>query len=224
MIKLIIFDLDGTLVDSLDGIRKAANHVLLAYGFEPRTREEIFYSIGNGARHLIQSSIPEEYQNTKTADEMHDAFLEHYAVCWDHCMTLFPGMPELLKALKTRGIRLTVNSNKPHSVAVEVVRAMLGEDTIEMVIGNQDRFGRKPSPEAAEWIMKEHRVCNAECIYVGDSAVDILTAKNAKLPSVAVAWGYSRAQDIQSADYHISHPSELLGIIEAMNRDGVKAE
>ena len=214
---IIIFDLDGTLINTIDDLGQACNHALAACGFPTHKIEDYPRLVGNGINKLIERALPEADRN----EEMVLRLREHFVPFYDkhNCDLTHPydGIPELLKTLKEQGHFLAVASNK-YQAATEKIVAQLFPGIFDIVLGERENIARKPDPQIVYDIVatldSRHEI--QECIYVGDSLVDAETAKAAKLPFVACTWGFcTKEQLITSEPNHlVEHPSEIVHIIE----------
>lgn len=193
--KLIIFDLDGTLLDTLEDLSDSVNYVLTKNGFAPRTPDEVRSFLGNGAEYLIRKSLPEN-----KVDEVFDTcFAEYKAYYKTHSQIKtkpYDGVISLLRLLRESGYYLAVVSNKPH-FAVEILCRDYFGDLMSISTGEKEGIARKPAPDAIFAIMKELDCQNA--IFVGDTEVDIMTAENAKIPSVIMTWGFRSREQLTEA-------------------------
>ncbi|MBQ7923787.1 MAG: HAD family hydrolase [Clostridia bacterium] len=189
MYKLIVFDLDGTLLDTLDDLTASTNAALLTYGFSTRTREEVRSFIGDGIVKLMERSVGIESYPRLT--EMIGDFRAYYA---EHCKDAtrpYAGVENLLQTLKAKGLLLAVLSNKVHAATQALINDYF-PGVFDEVMGENEAAGirRKPSPTALLKIMETLGVTQAETAYVGDSEVDIQTAQNAGVACVSVTWGF----------------------------------
>lgn len=192
--KTVIFDLDGTLLDTLNDLTSAVNHTLRNHSFPERSADEIRRFLGNGAKHLIRCALP----NSVGEDEFAEIFTEYkeYYNANSHIETRpYDGVPQLLKELKNKGFLIAVVSNKPDTAVRELCCVYFG-DLVDMALGDRDDIQRKPSAEPVHYIMKKLDCDSA--VFVGDSEVDIATAENAGLPCVSVTWGF-RDRDVLEA-------------------------
>ena len=201
---LIIFDLDGTILDTLEDLRDSLNHVLTDHGFPMRTLEETRQMVGNGIRRLIQQAVPSGTEDG-TIDQLYREFLPWYQ---DHCAVKtrpYDGIPELLARLKRDGAKLGVLSNKFDAA----VRSVIGEHfpgTFDLARGECEGVPRKPDPTGLLNMLRDLGIAPADCAYIGDSQSDIETARAAGTFAIAVTWGY---QQPTGADQTITHPSQL---------------
>ncbi|MBQ8393737.1 MAG: HAD family hydrolase [Clostridia bacterium] len=217
MIKAIIFDLDGTLCDTLDDIRTGVNSVLERLGYKTRTKDEIHKFINNGARELIRRSLPKDVQGVDFILEsaLSDYNME-YAKCYCNETHAYEGIEELLIELKSMGYKLGVLSNKQDPFVKDIINRMFGDDTFTFVMG-QSGFPPKPDPSSALYVAKSMGVKAENCIYVGDSDVDVETSYRAGMAFIGVKWGYRDEEVLRMAGASTlaSTPFELLqGIID----------
>lgn len=214
MIKAVIFDLDGTLVNSLFDLAAACDYALSQKGFPTHTVEEYKYFIGNGIPKLIERSLPEINRDAKTIEEVKEIFLKYYSVHFADKTIAYDGMNETVRELKNKGLKLAVVTNKADNMAKSVVKAVYG-DVFDIVVGLSDKFPAKPNGASTLDTLKKLSVTPKECIFVGDSAVDIQTANNAAIKSVGVLWGFRDRGELaeNGATYIIEKPQDLLEII-----------
>ncbi len=188
MYKLIVFDLDGTLLNTLDDLTASTNAALMKHGFLSRTREEVRSFIGDGIVKLMERAVGVEYPHIS---EMVADFRAYYAVhCKDETQP-YTGILPLLRALREKGYLLAVLSNKVHAATVTLIDDYF-PDTFDEVMGENEAAGikRKPCPVALNTIMEKLGVQKCETAYVGDSEVDLLTAQNAEVDCISVTWGF----------------------------------
>ena len=215
MIKGIIFDLDGTLCDTLDDIRTGVNNTLERLGYKTRTRDEIHKFINNGARELIRRSLPKDVQGVDfIVDSALSDYNMEYAKCY--CDTTYPfdGIEELLIDLKNMGFKLAVLSNKQDEFVKEIISRLFGDDLFTVVMG-QSAFPPKPDPSSTLYVAKMMGARPEQCIYVGDSDVDILTGINAGMVPVGVTWGYRSREVLTEAGARLlaDDAEQMLDII-----------
>ena len=184
----ILFDLDGTLLDSLEDMKDSVNHVMREFGFPEHTTEEIRTFVGNGIRRLIERSVPED-TDPRTCEAALKVYRSYYN---DHCMIKtkpYDGVPELLAALKKEGFAMAIVSNK-NEEAVEEMREHYFGDLIPLAFGQSDAVPKKPDPSMVYAAADRLGIPKERCIYVGDSEVDIETAKNAGIDCITCLWGF----------------------------------
>lgn len=216
---LIIFDLDGTLINTIDDLGQACNHALSACGYPTHKIEDYPRLVGNGINKLIERALPQEHRNEETVMQLRAFFVPYYD---EHNCDLthpYDGIPELLAALKAAGNTLAVASNK-YQAATEKIVAQLFPDMFDVVLGERENVARKPDPQIVYDIVEEMRrlgneVTDKEILYIGDSLVDAETAKAAKLPFVACTWGFCTREQLLTAqaNHMVDHPLEILRII-----------
>lgn len=211
--KAIIFDLDGTLLDTLQDLADAVNAALVKNQMQPRTIDEVRQFVGNGVENLMIRAIPEGKENPLFAQTFSD-FKEYYkAHCKNHTAP-YPGILEMMALLKTKGYLMAIVSNKFDLAVKELDREFFSEYT-SSAIGEMEGVERKPAPDTVEKALKELGVTKEDAIYVGDSDVDIETAKNAGLPCISVLWGFRDKEFLLShgATVLIEAPAELFSKI-----------
>lgn len=212
MFKVYIFDLDGTLLDTLGDLAASTNYALRTHGMPEHSIDDVRRFVGNGVRKLMERAIPGGAANPDF-EATFTTFRQYYM---EHSLDTtkpYEGIPETLAELKRRGCRLAVVSNKMMAATQELCRYFF-PDTIEVAIGENESQGirKKPAPDTVFAALRKLGVGNGEAVYVGDSDVDIQTAANAGLPCISVLWGF-RDRDFliqHGAKSFISAPSELL--------------
>ncbi len=222
MYKVCIFDLDGTLTDTLESLSYSVNATLRELGLGQISDEQCKAFVGNGARHLIEKSLeaagdPELFNIEKAMEVYGRIFKEN---CTYH-VAPYPGVVELLEALKKDGVKLAVLSNKPHLQTIDVVKTFFGEDLFAWVQGQQEGVPRKPDPAAAILIAEHFNVPKEECVYIGDSDVDMQTGNAAGMKTVGVTWGFRSKEVLLTHGAHctIDRAEELIAIVGS---EGVK--
>ena len=182
----VIFDLDGTLLDTLDDLLNSVNYILKKNGFPERSAAEIRRFLGNGARDLMRRSVPESIEGD-AFEKILAEYVEYYNAHSKIETKPYPGVLELLSELKKNGIKTSVVSNKPDMTVKELCKEYFG-DRLDFALGDRADISRKPSADPLLFAMNELGCESA--VYVGDSEVDILTAKNAGLPCISLTWGF----------------------------------
>lgn len=210
MIDTVIFDLDGTLLNTLDDLRDAVNHSLKKFGFPERTTDEVRRFVGNGIRKLIERAVPEG----TTLEDTDKVFLEFKSFYGVHCNEktgAYPGILELLRELKKRNIKMGIATNKVKSAAL-TLNDIYFEGLIDEVEGAEDGKPTKPDPYMIESVIEALNSTKESTLYVGDSQVDVQSARNAGLPLVAVLWGFRDKEELiaEGAEVFIDEPMELL--------------
>ena len=214
---LIIFDLDGTLINTIDDLGQACNHALSACGYPTHKIEDYPRLVGNGINKLIERALPEEYRNEATVLRLREYFVPYYDAHNCDLTRPYDGIPALLQALKTQGHVLAVASNK-YQAATEKIVAQLFPDTFDVVLGEREGVARKPDPQIVYDILLD-RSDKSETLYIGDSLVDAETAQAAGVKLVLCTWGFCTEEQLATAnpDYMVHHPAEILPIIEQID-------
>lgn len=209
----VIFDLDGTLTDTLADLRNSVNFALLQFGFPERTTEEIRSFVGNGVRRLIYLSVPENTPEEKT-EKCLSVFKEHYAANSLVETKPYDGIIEVLKDLKNKGIKTAVVTNKMQSAAVDIVEHFFG-DLIDVTVGQVDGVAQKPQPDGIYKALEILGVSKENAVYIGDSEVDCITAENADIPCIGVTWGFRDRKVLleKGADFIADSVSGLFKLI-----------
>ena len=212
MRKFYIFDLDGTLLNTLDDLWASVNHSLAQNYLPPRSKEEVRSFLGNGAKELLRKSVPSDCDD-QTFEQVFACFRQHYVAHAMDTTRPYEGVIELLAQLKNKGIRTAIVSNKPNAAVQELYHHFF-EDVVDIAIGECPEVRRKPSPDMLLKALEQLGCSQEDALYVGDSEVDIATASNSGLPCISVSWGF-RDRDFlltHGATVIIDHPSELLNI------------
>ena len=209
----IIFDLDGTLLNTLVDIKDSVNYALKKCEFPKRSVEEINTFVGNGTNVLIKKSVPANTPKDEL-DNCTEIYRKHYKNNMTNKTAPYDGILEMLKKLKDDGYKLAVVSNKFNS-AVKTLCKKYFSEFLEVAIGENSNVKRKPAPDTVFEAMKELDSKKKDCIYVGDSDVDVNTAHNAGIECIGVSWGFRGREvlDKEGADYIIDRPKEIYNII-----------
>lgn len=198
-IRLLIFDLDGTIADTIESIREGVNMAMIKYDFPERSYEEIRSFIGNGARELIRRSMPDEASSDPELVSAVFADYDYfYGLTYDHCERCYDGIPEALATLKERGYTIAVLSNKQDNYVKALVDLLIPEGIVSLAAG-QTSLPKKPDPTVPLMMAEQLGFLPQETAFVGDSDVDILTAHNAGMLSVGVSWGYRGRQILEDS-------------------------
>ncbi len=211
--KTIVFDLDGTLMDTLQDLADSTNYALRACGLQERSIDEIRQFVGNGVHRLIEKAVPEGTE-METMEQCYETFKEYYV---QHCQDktcLYPGISELLASLKEKEYRLAIVSNKLQSGVTELYETYF-KDTVEVAVGERPELNRKPEADMVVKALEELGVSKDDAIYVGDSDVDIKTAANAELPCISVLWGFRDKQFLieNGASVFAEKPQDILDML-----------
>lgn len=224
--KAAIFDLDGTVADTVVSIATASNLTLEHVGLEPRPVEEYKFYAGDGADTLIQRAL-------LAAGDVEgalygEAYAYYQTIFEEYCtykVKAFDGMKETLDTMKNEGLRLAVFTNKPHARAIRVLEEVFGEGYFDVILGQRPGYPKKPDPTGLYDIMEVLAVEAKECIYVGDTNVDMQTGNQAGIFTVGVLWGFRDRQELEENHAHalVEHPEELLGLILKRDEEGKRS-
>ena len=197
MLKAVLFDLDGTLLNTLDDLAASVAHAMREMGLAPRTRDEVRQFVGNGARALCEKCLGEGAEEAQIA-ELQALFQAHYKEHLRDATAPYPGVIAMLEALRDRGVKRGVVSNKFSAASKAVCEAYFG-DLIDVVVGEEPGVRKKPAPDSLLAAMQRLGVTPEECAMVGDSPQDILAAKAAGCRSVGVTWGFRSRKELEEA-------------------------
>lgn len=208
--KTYIFDLDGTLLDTLLDLANAVNYSMRMMNYPERTVEEVRNFIGNGVRVLIRRAVPEGTSD-ENYEKAYNRFREYYNSHLADCTVPYDGIMNVIDTLCQAGCKTAVVSNKSHDSAQQVVKHFFG-DRFNMVVGKMERFPTKPNPDSVLYVIDELGADKESCVYIGDSEVDVQTAHNAGLPCIGVTWGNRDRQELESnsAEFIAETPQEIL--------------
>lgn len=212
MKALVIFDLDGTLLNTIADLGDACNYALRTLGYSEHALSTYNYMVGNGVRKLIERAEPDA--NAETLDKLLALFREYYDDhCTDHTEP-YPGIPELLNALTGKGIGIAVTSNKYQAATEKIIRHYFPDIPFVAILGQVDDRPTKPDPSIVFAALNEYPTPKSAVLYVGDSAVDIETARRACIESVGVSWGFRPISELRGAyaDHIVSTAEEILDI------------
>lgn len=211
MKKAVIFDLDGTLLNTLDDLADSTNYALSKFGYPTRTIEEVRQFVGNGVAKLIERAIPDG-KNNPNFEKCLSIFKENYAQNMYNKTAPYNGIIEMLSNLKSKGIKIAVVSNK-FDLAVKELCKKYFEGFIDFAAGENEAQGikKKPAPDTVISVLNEFNFAPEDAVYVGDSDVDIMTAKNSKMPCISVTWGFRDKKFLleNGATILINAPSEI---------------
>ena len=213
-IRLVIFDLDGTLIDSTSEIAFVVNSALKKNRYPERSKEFYIKNIGSGIADLIQKSLPETDLSINDFNKILSEVKTLYSTYLNKKSKVFDGIYEILDFLKKENIHIAIVTNKLHQLAIRCVENYFNDYDI-ITIGAEDKFDRKPSPNASLEIINLYRVEPKASIFIGDSHIDIKTAKNANIRSGGVLWGNGDTKELKGADFLFSDSKELLNYLSA---------
>lgn len=217
MRKAVIFDLDGTLSDSIHSIKYCADRAVAPLGYGPFSTEQYKYFVGDGVVNLIKRVLAAGGDTQGThLEETLACYRELFAVDCMYQVKPYDGISELLQELKKKGIRLAVLSNKPHAETVRVIETLFGKDMFDVIQGQVDGVPIKPDPAGVFLIMEQLGLKPADALYLGDTATDMQTGKGAGAFTVGALWGFRTREELEKshADAIIAHPMELLEYLE----------
>ena len=210
----VIFDLDGTLLNTLEDLADAVNAVMRANAYPERTLDEVRRFVGNGIRRLVEQAVPEGVCG-EIFERVFEEFRTYYT---EHCQIktrAYNGVMELLEALKEKGYAMAIVSNKNHAAVCELNDIYFKKD-ISVAIGQKDGIRKKPAPDTVFQALKELGVSGERAVYVGDSEVDFMTAENSCMDCVLVSWGFRTKEELADCTPKamIDRPEELLQVLE----------
>jgi len=216
MKKAVIFDLDGTLSDSIASIKYCADRALAPFGYGPFLESDYKYFVGDGAATLVKRALTAAGDAGLTHfEEAFALYKKYFTVDCMYQVKPYDGIRELLAALKERGVKIAVLSNKPHVQTIDVVEALFGKGYFDILRGQVDGVPVKPDPMGARLVLEELGLKATEVLYLGDTATDMKTGKGAGAFTVGALWGFRERAELEGADADaiIAHPLELLELL-----------
>lgn len=216
MKKAVIFDLDGTLSDSIASIKYCGDRAIAPFGYGPFPESDYKYFIGDGAANLIRRALTASGDRELVHfDEAFELYKEYFAADCMYRVKPYDGIPELLAALKEKDIRIAVLSNKPHDQAVDVVESLFGKGYFDVIRGQREGVAIKPDPVGVFAILEKLSLTAEDILYLGDTATDMKTGKNAGAFTLGALWGFRDRRELEEshADAVIGSPLELLGFL-----------
>lgn len=215
MTKLIIFDLDGTLLDTIEDLANSVNYALAERRLPTHPVEAYRFFVGNGVNKLLERALPEHLRNADMVSMLKADFVRHYFAHAEEYTKPYPGINQLLVRLQAEGFKLGVASNKMHDATVSLVERFFPDIAFAKVLGQREGIPVKPHPDILLSIINEVGVTNAETLYVGDSGVDVATAYNAQVPFAGVLWGFRPRKELEEigATVFVENTQELYAII-----------
>ena len=217
-IRAVLFDLDGTLSNTLNDLAASVNHALAAHGYPVHEVPAYRYFVGNGAYLMIQRALPENARDDANVKRLQETFLAYYAVHSQDTTGPYDGVTELVERLRREGYATAVVTNKPDAAAQDIVASMF-PGLFDVVIGQRDGIPTKPDPAMPHLVMDKLGVSPEECVFMGDSNVDILTGANSGAHAVGVLWGFRDREELLAAGAEdlIEKPDELMAVLARLN-------
>jgi len=214
--KAVLFDLDGTLLDTIEDIGDAVNRVLEQNGFPAHNMYTYSRFVGDGATNLIIRALPEDKRIDTIIHACLDTFLEDYGRNWNVKTAPYDGIPELLDTLTARRLKMAVLSNKPHEYTIKCMAGFLPDWNFDVVLGQRDDVPRKPDPAGALEISKQLNIPPSDFLYLGDTEIDLKTSIAAGMFPVGVLWGFRSAKELQEngAKELIKRPLDILNLLD----------
>lgn len=217
MIKLVIFDLDGTLLNTIDDLGNSCNYILSKHGFPTHSLDSYRFFVGNGVRKLVERALPEDKRSADLVDELKNEFIEYYSQHSEDATAPYEGIPELLEELQSRGVKLAVASNKFMSGTQALVKKYFKDIEFVSVFGQREGIPAKPDPRIVYDIIEESGVQNkTEILYIGDTGVDMQTCTSAGVKGVGVLWGFRPKEELEQngAEYLVEKPQDIISILD----------
>ncbi len=212
--KAFIFDLDGTLINSLEDLADAVNLMLVEHGYPQRPLELFPQFIGEGVQKLVEQALPPEAKTSVNLAALVADYQRYYEATWKNKSRPYEGIADVLKTLRQRGLKIAVLSNKPHHFTQLCCDEFFSVGSFDAVLGARDGVPRKPHPQAAHELASQLGVSTSDCAYIGDSGLDMQFAVNAGMLPIGVLWGFRSEDELREngAQHLISRPDELLGL------------
>lgn len=213
--KAVLFDLDGTLLDTIEDIRDSMNSVLSTNGYPVHDSEAYKYFVGDGMKTLVLRALPKGTYSTQQIDNYLQANKAEYAMRWSDKTMLYPGIGSLLDGLAGKGVKCAVLSNKPDAFTKQIIEKLLANWTFYPIFGERQGVPKKPDPAGALEIASILKVKPEECLYLGDTGVDMKTANAAGMYAIGVLWGFRKADELleNGANVLISDPLQVLELL-----------
>lgn len=214
-IQAVIFDLDGTLLDTLADLADAVNRVLAANGYPQHPDNDYRWFVGDGSAMLITRALPPDCRDAENVHACLERFVADYNQHWHRKTAPYPGIMELLERLQKRGLKLAVVTNKPHRFAEKMIAHYFPKTSFAPIFGQREDLPKKPDPTQALAAARQMKAAPQDCLFVGDSAVDIETARRAGMRAIGAGWGFRTKSELidAGADHIIDHPMEVLPLL-----------
>lgn len=213
--KLVILDLDGTLLNTIGDLAACCNHMLRERGLAEHSYDDYCHFVGNGVTRLVERALPENLRTPEYVAAARKDFVEYYYENIDTHSVVYEGITELLRQLTEAGATLAVASNKFHSGTNRLIEKFFGEFSFKAIYGNRDGFPLKPDPAIIDLIMEQCGATAEDTYMVGDSGIDIITARAAGVHSIGVTWGFRDREELEEsgAEYIANSPKEIFEAI-----------
>ena len=220
MIKAVLFDLDGTLVNSLDDLADSCNYALEKSGFAVHETEKYKYFVGDGMQKLVERVLPVESRDAETKARVFDIFINRYRNHFADKTVAYNGIEEVIKSLKANGFKLAIVSNKAQEMAVTVTEKLFGS-LFDIICGKREGYPPKPNPRLTLEVIGDLKYKPSECVLIGDSGMDAQAAVNAGCIGIGVLWGFRTREELvaNGASFIVNSPAEILSIIEDINNE-----
>lgn len=215
--KLVIFDLDGTLINTIEDLANAVNYGLETMGYKTHNLDSYKIFVGNGITKLLQRALPENLKDDFTiVEKLREFFLEYYDKNMTSSSIIYDGIEELLNFCVENGIQIAVASNKYHKATVRIIKEVFSNYNFSSVIGQRDGFPTKPNPQIVNEIIENSTIDKSKVLFVGDSQVDIETARNAEIDVCGVTWGYGNLDLMEELKPNcvVNHPIEIINFLK----------
>ncbi len=216
MYQAVIFDLDGTLLNTIDDICDSLNYALEKYGYSTHDVEETKAFVGSGVRIMVERALKFDNASEETKELVLKAYLEMYSKKQADKTKPYDGVITMIKSLRSLGLKIGLLSNKPHEDTLKIINKYFGLDLFDIVLGQRPGVPIKPNPTALYEIIDNLKAKKEQCLFVGDSDVDMQTAQNAKMDKIAVLWGFRTKEVVEryNPNYIVSNPQEILKFIK----------
>lgn len=219
MKKLVIFDLDGTLLNTIEDLGNAANYALSLNGYPTHSLASYPFFVGNGVRNLIRKALPDDMRTDSIIESLLKDFKEYYNEHNTDCTKPYDGIEELLRNLQDNGVKIAIASNKYQQATEKIIAHYFGDIDFVAVYGQREGVNVKPDPSVVFSILSDAKVPKSEVLYVGDSGVDMETARRACVDSVGVTWGFRSEKELNEyhADMIVNKASDIFDIVMKEN-------
>ncbi|MCK5148908.1 HAD family hydrolase [bacterium] len=223
LIKGVIFDLDGTLLNTLADLAHSANKMLSEYGHATHKIDLYKKFVGHGIEELVKRALPESHRSYDYIKECTDRFQAIYSTTWNVDSQLYPGIPDLLDSIQQLNLPMAVLTNKPHLLALDCIDEFLSDWQLDPILGQRNGVPVKPDPMGAYEILNRWSLNPGDVVMMGDSGVDMRTAVNTGMIPVGVTWGFRNEDELQNAGalHLLNNPTDLLELFKFSNRNGV---